>query len=78
MYARTEPEPLWTVAQLAAAWAVSPNLIYRLIRDGELAATDVGSGRAKTRVRQTVIDDYLDRRTVKRHAPRALRSVPAA
>ncbi len=76
--ARTaEPETLWTVAQLADAWTVSKTFIYDLIAAGELESFDIGHGRAKTRIRQHDVDDYIRRRK-RQSAPTARRIGPKA
>ena len=54
---------LHTVKEVAALFGVHPQSIYRLIWSGELATVDIGTGkRARTRVRDTAVDDYLKRR----------------
>jgi excisionase family DNA binding protein len=73
----TQPETFWTVAQLATAWTVSKTFIYDLIAAGELESFDIGHGRAKTRIRQRDVDDYVRRRK-RESAPASRTSRPAA
>lgn len=70
----TGPERLYSVTALAEAWEVSPDLIYDLIARGEIAATDLGNGRAKTRIRQSVADAFISGRT---DSAKSLRTGPA-
>jgi excisionase family DNA binding protein len=55
-------EKLWSVAEIAEAWVLSPNTIYEYIANGELPYINMGNGRAKVRVRQTAVDAFLARR----------------
>lgn len=61
-------EALLTVAEVATLWRCSKNTIYRLISDGELRSTDIGNGRAKTRIPETALAEYNNRRTRLRSA----------
>jgi hypothetical protein len=57
-----KPEKLWTVAELAEAWVLSPNTIYEYFANEELPYLNMGNGRAKVRVRQTAVDAFFARR----------------
>lgn len=65
-------EEMHTVAELAKAWRVSPTYVYELISSGELPATNLGHGRAKIRVSETAVAEYLASKTTR--APRRLKS----
>jgi excisionase family DNA binding protein len=52
-------EPMYAVAEIAAAWRVSSNYVYGLIKSGELEVVDLGHGRAKKRVPESALDAYL-------------------
>jgi excisionase family DNA binding protein len=56
-------EELLPVAELAKRWHCSANLIYRLIASGELGSTQIGQGRAKTRVPASAAAEFIDRRS---------------
>jgi excisionase family DNA binding protein len=60
-------EELLTVEEVARRLKVNPKRIYRLIQDGELEATNIGSkGRNIYRISLTAFNDYLRSRKVKR------------
>jgi excisionase family DNA binding protein len=59
---------LLSVAAVADSLSVSRDTVYRLIASGQLPAVDVGTGRAKTRIRETDLNVWVDGRTVKRGA----------
>lgn len=66
---------LLTVQEVAALLVVHPQTVYRLIWSGALATVDIGTGkRARTRVRETAVEAYLQRRergaSTSRRAPR--------
>lgn len=63
-------EPMYAVAEIARAWRVSKNCVYDLIAKGEIEAVDIGHGRAKTRIRESALDAYLDRLTEARRRTR--------
>jgi excisionase family DNA binding protein len=61
-----EPQPfatggLLTVSEVAAAMRVSNMTVYRLIKNGELAAVRVGKN---YRIRETDVERYLSDRSV--------------
>lgn len=58
-------EVLYPVAELAELWRCTPQHIYNLIAARELEATQVGIGRAKTRISQAAVAKFLSRRTSK-------------
>lgn len=60
---------LVSVRDAAAHLSCSPRHIYDLIAAGRLRATDIGIGRAQTRIRQTDLDAYIEAHT--RQARRA-------
>ncbi len=55
-------EDLLTVAELAAKWRVSRNFIYDEIVRGHLQKTNLGDGRAKTRIPESIADEYWKKR----------------
>ncbi len=62
-----EPEPFvrgrfLTVAEVAASMRVSNMTVYRLIKNGELAAVRVGKN---YRIREADVERYLSDRSVK-------------
>ncbi len=60
-------EELLTVEEVARRLKVNPKRVYRLIQDGELEATNIGSeGRNIYRISLTALNDYLRSRKVKR------------
>lgn len=50
---------LLTVMEVARLMRVSKDTVYDLIARGELEATDIGHGRAKTRIRSDVYEAYV-------------------
>ncbi|HET8682051.1 MAG TPA: helix-turn-helix domain-containing protein [Micromonosporaceae bacterium] len=56
-------EGLLPVAEVAKLWRCSAEHIYELIRRGELRSVDIGNGRAKTRVPESALAEYIGRRT---------------
>lgn len=60
----TEAVRLYTVAQAADLLNTSVHTVYRLINDGTLTQTDIGSNsRARLRVRADTLQTYIDART---------------
>jgi hypothetical protein len=51
-------EDLLTVAELAVKWRVSRNFIYDEIARGCLQKVNLGAGRAKTRIPESIADEY--------------------
>jgi excisionase family DNA binding protein len=59
-------EERWlTVAQVADQLQVDEETVRRWIRRGELEATNIGTGRPDYRIRPTVLQAFLERRTGK-------------
>ena len=61
---------LLTIPQVAQRLGVHRDTVYTLISRGELAVTDLatgqvktGNGRAKSRIREDVLADFIERRT---------------
>jgi excisionase family DNA binding protein len=62
-----DEEELLTVEEVARRLKVNAKRVYRLIQDGELEATNIGSeGRNIYRISLTAFNDYLRSRKVKR------------
>ncbi|HEX6873028.1 MAG TPA: helix-turn-helix domain-containing protein [Micromonosporaceae bacterium] len=61
-------EVMHTVKELAGIWRCSVAHIYNLINTRRLRSTDIGVGRAKTRIPASAAADYIRRnsRTVTR------------
>jgi len=63
----TDEEELLTVEDVARRLKVNPKRVYKLIQDGELAATNIGSeGRKIYRISLADFKQYLQSRKVKR------------
>lgn len=58
-------EHLYSVATVAKMWGCSADLVYDEIARGNLAATQLGVGRAKTRISESSLNDYVKARTAK-------------
>lgn len=56
---RRPPETLHTVAELAAAWRCSKNHIYDLIASGALRSVNLTKSRAKTRIPESAVADFV-------------------
>lgn len=56
-------EKLYPVAAVAELWHCSPDHIYHLIAQGQLAATQLSTGRAKTRIAESELAAYVKRNT---------------
>lgn len=52
-------EALIPVAELAEQWRCSKFLIYSLISSGQLRSVQLGKGRAKTRIPESAVADYI-------------------
>lgn len=63
MATRPKPETWFTVAEVAEAWRVSLNYVYDLIAKNEIRSTDLGHGRAKTRIPASAIAEFEAKRT---------------
>lgn len=56
-------EDLYPVSEVAEKWRCSPQHIYNLIAAGLLAATQIGKGRAKTRISESSLSEFLGKNT---------------
>lgn len=56
-------ETLYPVAELADLWRCSKNHIYDLIAARELRCVQLGNGRAKTRIPESAVAEFLTRRS---------------
>lgn len=56
-------EALLPVSEVAALWRCSPNLIYDLISRGELRSVNLTHGRAKTRIPESALADFVTANT---------------
>jgi len=56
-------ERLYSVAEVAELWSVSTDSVYRLIAKGLLGSTQVGMGRAKTRVSESAMAAFIASRS---------------
>jgi excisionase family DNA binding protein len=62
-----DDEELLTVEEVARRLKVNPKRVYKLIQDGELEATNIGSaGRSIYRISLADFNSYLRSRKVKR------------
>ena len=52
-------ETLIPVAEVAVMWRCSKNYVYDLISRGELRSVNLGRGRAKTRVPESAIAEFI-------------------
>jgi hypothetical protein len=59
---------LYSVRTLAGMWECSVDHIYDLIARRELASTQLGTGRAKTRISAAAAADFIRRRNPKKAA----------
>lgn len=58
----TQPaEALLPVSEVARLWRCSPDHVYALISNGELASLNLARGRAKTRIPESALADYVAR-----------------
>lgn len=64
-----QPEPLLTVAEVAALWRCAKGTVYSLISSGELRSVDLGVGRAKTRVPASAANEFQAAHTRGRNEP---------
>lgn len=69
-------EPLLTVAEVAALWRCSPQHIYNLIDAGDLRYLHISDSRAKVRVPESALAEYVSRR-VRREPGRGRRRAAA-
>lgn len=56
-------EQLYPVAEVAELWRVSPDYIYGLISGGQLRVVNLSKGRAKTRIPESALAEYIERRS---------------
>lgn len=54
---------LFTIPDVADRLGVARSTVYDLIARGELRVVDLGHGRAKSRVREDDLAQFIDRRT---------------
>jgi len=57
----TPAEALLPVSEVAQLWRCSPDHVYALISSGELASLQLAHGRAKTRIPESALADYVAR-----------------
>jgi excisionase family DNA binding protein len=57
------PQRLYAVAKAAALLGVSTDYVYDRIKPGELAATELGHGRAKQRISAVELQRFIDARS---------------
>lgn len=62
-------EVLYPVAEVAKLWRVSRDHVYDLIAAGKLRVVNVAEGRAKTRIPESALAEYVQRNS--RRAGRA-------
>lgn len=56
--------PLFTVADAAKAFGVTPNYFYERIRDGRIATVDIGTElKPKLRIRNDTLQDLVAQNT---------------
>ena len=56
-------EELIPVAELAEKWRCSKTYIYELISRGQLRSINLGKGRAKTRIPESAVADFVKANT---------------
>lgn len=56
------PPKLYTVREAAELLSCSPDHVYDLVSRGELEVVDIGHGRAKTRVPEDALAEYINKR----------------
>lgn len=54
-------EPLLPVTEVASLWRCSVRHVYRIIAAGQLRVVQLGTGRAKTRVPESALAEYVQR-----------------
>lgn len=59
----TEAVRLYTIAEVAEVLRVSTDYVYDRIREGVLARVDLGTSRAKQRIRADVLQKFIDSRS---------------
>lgn len=71
-------EDLYTVAELAAKWRCSKNLVYDEIARGDLQCVNLGTGtgRGMTRIPESIADEYWRKRLTPMRT--VLHAVPTA
>lgn len=60
---RPTAEALLPVAEVARLWRVSKNYVYDRISSGELRSVNLKGGRAKTRVPESAMAEYVTKHT---------------
>jgi len=64
-------ETLYPVAEVAEMWRCSREHVYEQIRRGRLRSVQIGTGKAKTRIPESALTDFVEknsRRTKERAA----------
>ena len=56
-------EPLYSVAKVAQLLDVSTDYVYRAIKAGSIPVVELGSTRAKQRVKASALQKFIDDRT---------------
>lgn len=74
MSRRATAEQLLPVTEVAELWRCSRDHVYDLIAAGELRIVNLGTGRAKTRVPESAMAEYVERHS--RVAPQGAASKP--
>jgi len=67
---RLVAEPLYSVKNVADLWNCSPNHVYALIAAGELKTVDAGLTAAKTRIPESALAEFVERRAGESNRPR--------
>lgn len=55
------PEALLPVSEVAQLWRCSPDHVYALISSGELRSLNLARGRAKTRIPESALAEFVAR-----------------
>lgn len=61
MSAAKGAEDLYPVSEVAAKWRCTPQHIYNLIAAGLLVTTSIGRGRAKTRIAESTLAEFVSK-----------------
>lgn len=70
-------EQMLSITEVAKLWRCSRGHVYNLIAAGRLRSTDIGDGRAKTRVPESALAECTESR-MRPASVRRLRPVPSA
>lgn len=72
-------EVLYPVAEVAKLWRCSVDHVYDLISAGQLRVVNLARGRAKTRVPESALSEYIRRNSrVAERSKRARTSTPSS